>query len=498
MDIPLGIVDIVVLIAATAASILIGLLVAGKNNSVESYLLGDRNLPWWAILGSIVATETSTATVLSIPGLGYSESGFKFLQLALGFAIGRTLVVTVLLPKYFQGSIVSAYEILQHRFGPTITRAASVLFLITRNLGDGLRLFLAAMLLQKLVGWPLIPSAIAIGAITMIYTFLGGMRSVVWNDCIQLIIYLAGSIAAAGFLFWQLPNGWSSVSDYIASTGKANWIDTRWDLSNPYTLYAGIIGGAFLSLGSHGTDQMMVQRYLSARSERQAAVAILSSGLFVFLQFALFLFIGILLAIFYSPDAANPQRLLPDGIRNDEVFAHFIVHHFPMNTGLIGLMLAAILAATMSTLSSSLSASASSAYSDLWLPSQKNSPDESKRMRFTRIATICFGLLQIAIGVWANSFSRSVVDNALTIASFSAGPLLGWFGLGILFPKIRQTPALVGGTTALALLLTIQYVLPLFGPRIAYPWFPLIGSVTTMFVANIIDKYLSSQSTPTN
>ena len=497
MDIPLGIVDILVLIAATAASILIGLLVAGKNNSVESYLLGDRNLPSWAILGSIVATETSTATVLSIPGLGYSESGFKFLQLALGFAIGRTFVVTVLLPQYFQGRIVSAYEILQQHFGPQITRSASCLFLITRNLGDGLRLFLAAMLLQKLAGWPLIPAAIAIGSITMIYTFLGGLRSVVWNDCIQLAIYLTGSIAAATFLFWQLPHGWISISEYITTTGKSNWIDTHWDLSNPYNLYAGLIGGAFLSLGSHGTDQMMVQRYLSARSQKQAAIAILSSGLFVFLQFALFLFIGILLAIFYNPQVANPQHILPEGIRNDEIFAHFIVYHFPPNTGLIGLMLAAILAATMSTLSSSLSASASSAYSDLWLPNLKNSPNETKRIQFTRLATIGFGLLQIAIGVWANSFSRSVVDNALSIASFSAGPLLGWFGLGILFPNVRQTPALSGGATALILLLTIQYALPSAGIRIAYPWFPLIGSATTILVASILAA-LSTHPNTTN
>lgn len=481
MQIPLGIIDLLVLIVAMAASVLIGLKVAGKNNSVESYLLGDRNLPWWAILGSIVATETSAATVLSVPGIGYGSTGFAFLQLALGYILGRWIVVVFLLPNYLNGNLVSAYEILRRRFGIATTRLASMLFLVTRNLGDGLRLYLAAMVLQQLVGWPIVPSALAIGAVTLLYTYFGGMRSVVWNDCIQLVIYLSGCMVAAILLVSALPEGWTSYREYMDATDKWKWVDLDMSLSKPYTLLAGLIGGTFLSLGSHGTDQIMVQRYLSARSKQHAAAAILLSGVFVFLQFALVLWIGTLLGAFHA------QVPLPNGISNDQVFAHYITNYFPTNTGLIGLMLAAILAATMSTLSSSLSSSASSAYSDLWLTALKHSPSEASKMWFTRLATLVFGVLQIAIGIWASTFSNSVVSNALTIAGFSSGVLLGWFFLGLFQPRVGQRAAIAGGAIGLSVLLWIQFLLNRPDQiQISFPWLPCIGSLVTFTAASFL------------
>lgn len=476
MNNPLGIVDLLVLLIAVASSIFIGLRVAGKNQSLEAYLLGDRNLPWWAILGSIVATETSTATVLSVPGHGFGQTGFLFLQLAMGFVLGRLIVIGFLLPAYFQGKLISAYEILGIRFGVPTKKAASILFLVTRNLGDGLRLFLAAMVLENLTQWPLAWSAVAIGLITMLYTFFGGMRSVVWNDCVQFLIYMAGSVAAVFVIVSQLPNGWSSFADFMRSSGKWHWIDPQFSWTNPYTLWAGLIGGAALSLGSHGTDQLMVQRYLSARSQRDAARAIALSGLVVFAQFALFLFIGMLLACFYQTNT------LPEGTRNDQVFAYFMIHSFPANTGLIGLMLAAILAAVMSTLSSSLSASASSVVSDLWLPSCKSTPTQATQVWVTRLATAAFGILQIAIGIWASTFSKNVIDNALTIAGFSSGILLGWFFLAVATKSVSQKAALFGGAFGLCFLLCIQFVLPLpsIGIAIAFPWLPVLGSTATI------------------
>ena len=492
MQIPLGIIDLIVLVIAMAASVMIGLTIAGRNKSVESYLLGDRNLPWWAILGSIVATETSAATVLSVPGIGYGATGFAFLQLALGYILGRLIVVVFLLPNYFSGNIVSAYEILRQQFGTTTTRLASMLFLVTRNLGDGLRLYLAAMVLEQLVGWPIIPSALAIGGVTLLYTYFGGMRSVVWNDCIQLVIYLSGCIVAAILLVRMLPNGWATYSDYMDATGKWNWIDFDMSLKKPYTLFAGLVGGTFLSLGSHGTDQIMVQRYLSAKSSKHAAVAILTSGIFVFLQFALVLWIGTLLGAFH---AANP---LPEGIKDDKVFSYFITHYFPTNTGLIGLMLAAILAATMSTLSSSLSSSASSAYSDLWLTSLRSQPSEASKMWFTRFATMVFGVVQIGIGIWASTFSNSVVNNALTIAGFSSGVLLGWFFLGLFQPQVGQRAAIAGGGLGLVVLLWIQFVLNKPDDvQISFPWLSCIGSLVTFASASYL-SYLPALKTSKN
>ena len=476
MSSPLGIIDLVVLFVAVFSSIAIGLRFRGKNSSVEAYLLGDRDLPWWAILGSIVATETSTATVLSVPGHGFGDVGFKFLQLAMGFVLGRILVVIFLLPGYFEGKLMSAYEILGTRFGIQTKRIASVLFLVTRNLGDGLRLFLAAMVLQELVGWPLVWSAVAIGVITMLYTYVGGMRSVVWNDCVQFVIYMIGSIAAVFVIVSYLPQGWSSFFEFAKANNKFEFLDPQFSLTQPYTLWAGLIGGAALSLGSHGTDQMMVQRYLSSRSQRDAARAIVWSGIVVFAQFALFLLIGMLLACFYSS-----QEALPEGIKNDAIFSHFMIHSFPANTGLIGLMLAAILAAVMSTLSSSLSASNSSVVSDLWLPSCRVPPSESHQVWTTRVLTIFFGGVQIAIGIWASTFNKSVIDNALTIAGFSSGILLGLFALGTFTKRANQVGALGGATVGLCVMLFIQFGLPLLGVTIAGTLLAVFGSTTTYF-----------------
>ena len=479
---PLGIIDVIVLLLAVGSSIFVGLSFRGQNRSVESYLLGDRDLPWWAILGSIVATETSTATVLSIPGHGYGDTGLQFLQLAAGFVVGRFLVVLLLLPGYFQRRLVTAYETLGLRFGDATKRWASLLFIITRNLGDGLRLFLAAMVLEKLAGWPIAPSAAVIGGITILYTYFGGMRSVVWNDCIQFVIYVLGSLAAVWVIADQLPGGWHDFYRYLEDNPKTAWIDSRFSLSDPYTLWAGLIGGAMLSLGSHGTDHMMVQRYLSARSQPDAARAILLSGLIVFAQFALFLLIGLLLDCFY-----RRQGQIPD-VRNDEIFVHFMMHSFPKDTGLVGLMLAAILAAAMSTLSSSLSASASAVVGDLWYSPSAIPRDADGQLAVTRRLTVAFGILQIGLGIWASSFNESVVANALTIAGFSSGILLGIFALAIFTRHTRQRDALGGALGGILCLLLLQFALPSCGFRLAFPWIPCVGAATTFLIGYSISR----------
>lgn len=503
MVVSLGIVDAIVLIAAVASAIYIGLRARGKTDSVEAFLLGDRNLPWWAILGSIVATETSTATVLSLPGQAYGPSGMRFLQIAFGYLIGRTIVVYLLLPLFFDGKLFSAYEVLNRRFGAKAKIFSSILFLVTRNIGDGLRLFLAAIVLQKLVGWPFIASAIAIGGITIVYTYFGGMRSVVWNDCIQLVIYMIGGVVTVFVIAACTPGGWDAFWTFAADNNKLDIVQWRpptaegdsqattnfwyWLVSEPFSLWAGLIGGAVLTLGTHGTDQMMVQRYLSARSQRDAGRAIILSAVVVLVQFALFLFIGVQLACFYAS--------LPDVVfeRADEVFAHFIVNSFPKNTGLVGLMLAAILAAAMSTLSSSLNASASALLNDFYLPSLKGTPDPARLLSITRRLAVGFGFVQIGIGIWALTFDATVVSNALTIAGYSAGLLLGLFSLGVLTKRVRQSEALLGAAVGLCVLLIVQFALPTLGIQVAWPWFALVGSSTTFAVGYFASFVHSNQ-----
>lgn len=488
----LGWIDILVLVAYVATALAVGLIGIGKAKNLEAYLLGDRNLPWWAILGSIVATETSGVTVLSVPGHGIGPVGMKFLQIAMGYIIGRAIIVYVLLPLYFRGRLLTAYEVLDKRFGEATRQSASLLFLIARNLGDGLRLYLVAIVLQKLAHIDLAVSVVVMGVISTIYTFVGGMRSVIWNDCIQFAVYVLGGIAAVFVIASQISGGFGEVARFAAENGKLQVFDVRWSLSEPYTFFASLIGGAVLTIGTHGTDHSMVQRYLSARSQRDAGWALLASGFVVFVQFALFLFIGIELACFFG------QQPMPEGVKlkPDEVFAHFIVNHYPRNTGLIGLMLAAILA---SNLSSSLSASAAVVVNDFYLPWRKTK-DNRELLGLTRGLTVVFGVLQIALGIFAQRLSTggsTVVDAALTIAGFVFGLLLGVFALGVFTRRAGQASALVGMAVGLALLLFLQFVMPgltasperLAGVKVAFPWLAVIGAGTTFFAGWVVSWF---------
>jgi len=481
MAVDLGPIDIFVMCSLLVTSVAIGFWSGRKNKDIESYLVGGRSLPWWAILGSIVATETSTATVLSIPGVGFGETGMRWLQIALGYIVGRTIVVRVFLPLYFKGKLLTAYQVLGTRFGAATKMAASLLFLVTRNIGDGLRLFLAGVVLHSLLGISFAVSVIIMGSVTIVYTFFGGLRSVIWNDCIQFVIYMLGGIAALFIISNNIPGGWDQVLAFAADTGRAHIVVTKFSVGDPYNIWAGMIGGAVLTIGTHGTDHMMVQRYLSARSERDAGRAIVLSSFVVLIQFALFLFIGVQLACFYSLEG----NVAPD--KADQVFAHFIVPYFPENCGLIGLMLAAILAAAMSTLSSSLNASASAVLNDFYLPNCGTAPTDQQQLNLSRWLTLAFGILQIGIGIYAMSLADTVVNNALTIAGFSAGLLLGVFSLGVLVKRAGQPSALCGMLVGLIVLSVVKFALKTDegGSVVAWPWLALIGSTAT-FVTGVL------------
>jgi Na+/proline symporter len=304
---------------------------------------------------------------------------------------------------------------------------------------------------------------------------------VAWNDCLQLVIYVLGGIVAVFVIASRIPGGWPAAWDFAIAHDKLRMFDFSFDLANPYTFWAGLFGGAVLSLGTHGTDHMMVQRYLSARGERDAARALLTSGVVVFLQFALFLGIGVLLAAFHGLGGEAPPA------RPDEVFAAFIVNHFPANTGLIGLLLAAILAAAMSTIASSLNASASSMIHDVWLPlreaaGRREPLSPAAALAVTRWLTVGFGLVQVAVGIAAAAVDSTVVSRALTIAGYSAGLLLGVFVLGVTTRRVGQGAALVAAAAGLAALLVVQFVLPGYGIKVAWPWYALIGSSVTFAV----------------
>lgn len=483
-------IDTAVLSAYLVGAVLFGIWMGRGQRDVAGYLLGGRNLPWWAVLLSIVATETSTVTFLSIPGLAFNPRGgsLVFLQLTMGYIIGRLVVVRLFLPSYFRGELFTAYEVLEQRFGGATKQAASLLFLVMRNLSDGLRLFLTAIVLREIVGLNLSICIVLIGLATILYTFAGGMRSVVWNDCIQFAVYIAGGVLALGVILvalgggwtqWSelpaaLSRGWSWLGDFARQHGKFRLIDFSADLATPYTVWSGLFGGAFIALATHGTDQLMVQRYLSARSQKEAGRALALSGFVVCGQFALFLLIGVALAGFY--DHFAPQT--PFG-SYDKVFPRFIVDHLPL--GVKGIVVAAVFSAAMSTLSSSLNASAAAAVNDFYLPWQKDKPSAKRLLHVSRELTIVFGLVQIGVAVVGQFLSErvmdSVVEGVMAIAGFTAGAILGVFFLGVLTRYVAQRSALLGMIGGLAVMTTV-----VFATDLAWPWYAVLGSSVTLLI----------------
>jgi len=466
-----GVVDLGILLAYLAGVVALGAWVGRGARDAADYMLGGRELPWWLILCSIVATETSTVTFLSIPGFAY-ERDLAWLQIPLGFVIGRFAVIWLLLPRYFEGRMFTAYQLLKRRFGGATERTASALFLVTRSLADGLRLFLTALVLQEMTGIELPWAVAAIGVTTIAYTFAGGMRAVIWTDFVQLAVYLAGGIAAFAVLLDRLPGGWWRLVAMGETAGKLRVFDLGFNLTEPYGLWAGLFGGAFLTLGSHGVDQMMVQRYLAARSLADARRALGWSGPVVLAQFAFFLLLGTGLWCFY--------QLFPPEVafeRADRVFARFILEEMPV--GLLGLLLGAVFAAAMSTLSSSLNSCATAAVEDHVLPRARSEVPPARQLRLTRLLTVVFGLVQIAVGIAGGWLTAPVVGAVLGIAAFTTGILLGVFFLGLFTRRVGQRAALAGLVAGLTAMTWVYFATPL-----AWPWFALAGSAAT-FAAGV-------------
>jgi len=466
-------VDATIVVVYLLAILLFGLWVGRGQRTSSDYFLGGRSLPWGVVLLSIVATETSTVTFLSLPGIPAATNGnLTFLQIALGYIVGRILIIYVLLPVYFRGEMFTAYEMLESRFGKLSRRLTSVLFLLTRNLADALRLFLTALVLQIVLGLDLTVSVILLGMITVIYTLVGGARSVMWNDSVQFVIYMLGAGAAFTIIIMQLPGGVPDLLQFGSESDKFRFLDFDLSLTKPsMTFWSGLVGGAFLTAATHGTDQLMVQRYLSARNERDASLSLALSGVVVFLQFAVFLIIGIALAAFFTQASAYDPQFSDSG---DRLFAFFIVNHMPV--GLAGLTLAAVFAAAMSTLSSSLNSSATALVNDVWLPLKRAGVSQAVQLRAGRMATAVFGILQVTIAVLVAlvGTTESTVFNVLKIAGFASGPVLGLFLLAVTSRRVQQTAALMGFVTGVAGLSVIAIATDLY-----WPWYAAVGALLT-------------------
>ncbi|MFU8813094.1 MAG: sodium:solute symporter [Balneolaceae bacterium] len=483
-----------------------GIWSAGEQKTSTDYFLGGRTMPWWAVLFSVVATETSTLTFISIPAVAYGGN-LTFLQLTIGYIIGRVIVAVWFLPAYVEGELTTAYHYLEQRFGTGMRKIASSTFIVTRILADGVRLFATAIPLAILFRFAnlfetwgdmqiyLLAISI-IAAVTLVYTFLGGIKAVIWMDVVQMVVYIGGALFALVLILYKLPMDLPAMVTTLSDSGKLTLFQFGGDLTfrefmaDPYVFWIAVVGGAVFSIASHGTDQLIVQRLLSAGSVINSQKALVWSGIVAALQFGLFLIIGLLLWLFYS--GASLAEL---GLRtNDEIFARFIVDFMP--PGVAGLIVASLFAAAMSSLSSSLNALASSTTYDLLKPWIGRHWSDADELRISRLTTIFWGILLTAsafLFTWlqlSGGERPAVVELGLGIASYTYGGLLGVFLLGRLFTKPDKTDAAIGFFTGLLSLLfmvdgVFQQVLPGEPLTIAWPLYTLVGGVIVMVVANL-------------
>ncbi|MBV9035236.1 MAG: sodium:solute symporter [Acidobacteriaceae bacterium] len=440
-----------------------------SQKNLKDYFLGGRGAPWWAIAFSIVSAETSTLTVIGTPAISFAGN-FTFLQLIFGYLLGRIVISILFLPQYFRGEMFTAYELMGRRFGPKVRKFTAGTFLLLRALAEGVRVFAVSIVVSIVLGTGEVVSILVITALTLFYTFEGGMTAVIWTDVVQMFLYIGGALGSFFLMLHLIPGGWPHILDVGEAAHKFQLFDFRLSLSasffhRAYSFWAGLIGGCFLTCASHGTEQLLVQRLLAAKNERESRRALFVSWAVVFFQFALFLLIGVLLYVFYRdtgrPAPANPERTYPE----------FIWTHLPL--GLAGLVIAAILAAAMSNLSAALNALASTTVMDFLRPLLPRQT-EAYYLRLARWATVAWGIILFAVGLVARHWGR-VLEAGLSIASVLYGALLGVFLLGVLTKRPGEWSAIAGMSAGFLATLLLR-------PYVAYTWYVLIGSLVTFAV----------------
>ncbi len=458
-------IDLAVILAYLAAVTWFGARFRQSQKSLKDYFLGGRSAPWWAIALSIVSAETSTLTIIGTPPLAYRGS-LVFLQVVFGYLLARVVISAIFLPQYFEGQLLTAYALMERRFGPHIRKVTAGIFLITRALAEGVRVFAVSIVISIILHTGGMASIFLIIFLTLFYTFEGGMTAVIWTDVIQMIMYVLGAGVSFVILAGKIPGGLPHVLDAAGAAGKLQVFDFHWSWTAPYTFWAGLIGGCFLTTASHGTDQLVVQRLLSAKNERQSRLALLSSWLVIFVQFSLFLTIGIMLWVLREgkPIQGAPDRLYPA----------FIWEALPV--GIAGLAMAAILAAAMANLSAALNSLASATVVDFYQPLTQSRHSPEHYLRVSRLSTVFWGAVLAAIALLASQWG-SVLESGLSIASVTLGILLGVFLLGVLTKRPGERAAITGVVAGAIVMVFVK-----FATKIPFTWWVLIGSSATFSV----------------
>ena len=445
----------------------------GQKN-LKDYFLGGRTAPWWAISLSIVSAETSTLTIVGTPALAFAGN-LGFLQIVLGYLLARIVISFLFLPHYFRGEMFTAYELMRRRFGERIRKLTATIFLVTRALAEGVRVFAISLVISIVLGTGEIASIVLIMLLTLFYTFEGGMTAVIWTDVVQMTLYVLGAVLSFFVILGKIPGGWEHVAVVAGAAHKFGIFDFRFAptmdfFSRTYSFWAGVAGGCFLTTATHGTDQLMVQRLLSAQDERQSRAALLASWVVICVQFTLFLLIGVLLYVYYG------DLHLPAPAQKDRIYPQFVWNNLP--PGLAGLIIAAILAAAMANVSAALNSLSSTTVVDFFRARRSGASDRQS-LRLARLATVAWGLVLLAIAIAARH-SHSVLEVGLTIGSIPMGALLGVFLLGVLTTRPGEGAAIAGAVAGLATIVSINRWTP-----IAWTWYVLIGTSVTFGVGMI-------------
>jgi SSS family solute:Na+ symporter len=460
-------VDYAVIAGYLIAITLFGSWFARFQKTTRDYFLTDRSVPGWAICCTIVATETSTLTFIGVPAQAYAGN-MTFLQLVLGYIIGRMIVSALFLPAYFRGELLTTYELLNRRFGPSVKNLSASIFLLTRSLADGIRLYATALVIAVVTGASMDWTIIILGAAMIVYTMRGGVSAVIWTDVVQLFVYVAGALLVFGSLLSQIDGGWSAVVAAGSAANKFQVLNFSLQPSAVYTIWTGLLGGVALTLSTHGTDQYLVQRLLSAKSLKAAQRGLVLSGFIVFVQFVLFLLIGVMLYTFYQ------QTPLPAPLgRNDEILPLFIINS--LRNGAAGFIVAAIVAAALSP---SINAMAATTVNDFYVKYVRPDADDATLLRVSKIATVFWGVVQIGVALGAQKMERSVLDAGLSVLSLASGSVLGAFIIGTLMPRVSLPAMLSGMIAGLAAMFVVWLRTP-----IAWTWYAFVGAGVTVVVA---------------
>jgi SSS family transporter len=469
--------DFAIIAAYLVGITLFGIRFRKRQRTLRDYFLAGRDIPWWAIAVSIVAAETSTLTIISIPGLAY-DTNLTFLQVVLGYVAGRIIISFLLLPHYFRGDFYTAYQLIEKRFGANLRLLTSGLFLLTRAAAEGVRVYAISIVVSIALGTGEVASIAIITTLTLIYTFEGGLAAVIWTDVVQTGIYVAGTILGIAILIRLVPGGWAHIHQVADMAGKFRVFDFTPSFSTPYTFWSGFVGGTFFTTAGHGTEQLFVQRLLAARGLRQSVTALLSSGVMILAQFALFLILGVMLFAYYMV----PSRQFGSA---DRIYPTFIVSHMPH--GISGLLIAAVLAAAMSNLSAALNALSSSTILDFFLRLRPQT-DERRRLQISRMATVFWGAVLFVLALLCLNRVPRVVEVGLQIASISYGALLGVFLLGVLTRRARESGAMVG--------MLMGFVAEVYlwqFTRVPWTWYVAIGTAVTFVVGVATSRIAPSE-----